>query len=327
MENIKISSIGIYHPQNKVTNDFFIKEFDKKGKDIRRLLEAYGRNERYISDTDESNVDMAIKASLNALEKANLKGEDIDIILFSSLIPQYTMPPQSIIIHNAIKGKEECMVMDTNVNCAGMIVATDNAVKMLKGNKNFKRALIVGGDVISKHCSKDDELTYPQFGDLACAVILEKTEEDSDFLGAHYFTGSDEWDMVKYPACGNTNTYSCTDEEKRIKWKQFDGSFSVAKGKISLEKLLKEANLEISDISTFCISQYAYGMKTGFMEVFGVSGDKIPYVGDRFGYTGTSSPFLALHEAINEGKVKRGDYVAMWTIGTFWSTGALLLKY
>lgn len=327
--NVKIKSIGVYHPDNKVTNEFYLEQFDKQGKDIRRLLEAFGRNERYIVDSDEDNtVTMGIKASLNALENANLKGEDIDIILFSCLIPEYTMPTQALIVHNAINGKKEALVMDTNVDCVGMIVATDTAVRYLKTNKKFKRALVVGSDCMSVHCREDDEYTYPQFGDLACAVILEKTEEDSDFYGTKYVTNSDNWGIVKYPSCGNKESYKYDDiHHRKIDWKPFDGSFIVDHARDGMQELLSEIDLKVSDISAFCVSQYALSIKEGYATALGVDQSKVPYVGNRYGYTGTTSPFLVLYESIKEGKVKRGDYIGLWSIGTNWTTCSLVFKY
>lgn len=329
MENIRIRAIEIYHPENKIGNDYYINHFDKQGKDIRRLLEAFGREERYIVDNAEDNTaTMGAKASIKALEKAGLKGEDIDMILFSSSTPQYTVPTQSLIVHNAIGAKKECMVMDTNVNCVGMIVAVDNAVRHLKTNKRFKRALIVGSDYMSVHFKKTDEMTYPLFGDLACAVILEKTEEDSDFYGSKYYAESTECAMVKYPACGSHKLYEIDENDnKKMQWTPFDGSFSVEEARLGMNELTEELEMKISDIDYFCISQFALGMRIGCSQAFNVSLDKIPYVGDKYGYTGTTSPFLALYQGIEDGTIKRGDTVGMWSIGTYWATCCLIFKY
>lgn len=327
--NVKIKSIGIYHPENKVTNEYYIDHFDNQGKDIRRLLEAYGRDERYIVDNDEDNtVTMGIKASLEALEKANLKGDDIDIILFSCLIPEYTMPPQAIIVHNAIKGKKEALIMDTNIGCVGMIGAMDTAVRYLKTHKNFKRALIIGSDCMSAHCREDDELTYPQFGDLGCAVIIEKTDEDSDFYGSKYVTDSSNWNLVKYPASGNKENYQYDNVyDRKIDWQPFDGNISVEQGANSMKELLSEIDIKVSDVNAFCVSQFAAGIGQNFTSYLGVEKSKAPYVGNKYGYTGTSSPFLALYESIKSGRVKRGDYVGLWSVGVNWTTCALVFKY
>lgn len=328
MNNVKIKSLGIYHPENKVTNEYYLDHFKKQGKDISRLLEAFGREERYIvNNSDDNAIMMAIKASENALNKAGLKGSDIDVILYSSLIPEYTMPPQSLIIHNAINGKKEALVMDTNVNCVGMVVAVDTATRYLQNHKEFKRALIVGSDNMSAHLKDSDEMTYPQFGDLACAVILEKTEEDRGFIGSTYITDSSNWDIVRYPASGNSKSYHSAIDDIKVHWTPFDGGFIIEHAKNGVDKLLLENNLKISDISSFFVSQYAVSIGQGCAEAFDVDPSKVPYVGNKYGYTGTTSPFLAMYDSIENGKVKDGDYIVFWSVGTNWTTCAMIFKY
>lgn len=328
MKNVKIKSLATYHPEKKVTNDYYINHFKKQGKDIERLLEAFGRNERYIADKDESTVTMGINAALKALDEANLTGEDIDIILFSSSVPEFTAPTQALIVHNAIKGKSNTLVMDTNVNCVGMIATMDMAYRYLDSNPLFKRVLIVGAENMSAHAKDTDEMTYAQFGDFACAIILEKTEEDSYLLGTRYVTNSDKCNIIQYPHCGISNSYHTnTIDERKLNWIPFDGSFIVPIVKEAFDELLNESNLSMKDISLFGVTQYAKSISDSCVEIFGVEPHKVPYVGDKYGYTGTTSPLAALLEGINKGIVKRGDYVALWSVGTNWTTCSMILKY
>lgn len=326
--NVKIKSLEIYHPETKVSNEHYLNHFEKQGKDITRLLEAFGRNERYIANKDENTVTMGAQAAIKALDEANLTGADIDIILFSSSVPEYTAPTQALIIHNAIKGKEEALVMDTNVNCVGMVATMDMAIRYLENNPSFKRALIVGAENMSAHSKNTDEMTYAQFGDMACALILEKTEEDSYLLGTKYVTNSDNCNIVQYPHCGTSNSYdvnSC--DERKLNWTPFDGSFVVDVAKGALDELLSLNGLKMNDISLFGITQYAKSITDGCVQVFDVEAEKIPYIGDKYGYTGTTSPFVALHSAMKENKIKRGDYIALWSVGTNWTTCSMVLKY
>lgn len=328
MGNVKIKSLEIYHPEKKVTNDYYLEHFAKQGKDISRLLEGFGRKERYIAAEGESTVTMGTEAAKKALEEANLTGKDIDIILFSSSVPEYTAPTQALIIHNAIKGKSEALVMDTNVNCVGMVATMDMAIRYLETNNSFKRALIVGAENMSAHTKTSDEMTYAQFGDMACAVILEKTEDDSYLVGTKYVTNSDECSIIQYPHCGTSNSYGVkTCDERKLNWIPFDGSFIVNVVKGAFDDLLSSNNLSMSDISVFGVTQYAKGIGEGCIQSFGVEPERIPYVGDKYGYTGTTSPLLALHSAVKENKVNRGDYVALWSVGTNWTTCSMVLKY
>ena len=171
MTNIKIREVEVYHPENQVRNQYYLDHFNRQGKDIDRLLKAFGKDKRYIiNNADENTLTMGIEASKKVLDKAGLKGEDIDLIIFTSQFPEYTIPPQSLMVHEAIKGKAETFCTYSNTDCVGMIVAFDYASRYLKGSDNMKRALIIGADYMSVHCREEDEYTYPLFGDSACAI-------------------------------------------------------------------------------------------------------------------------------------------------------------
>ncbi|MBW6408722.1 3-oxoacyl-[acyl-carrier-protein] synthase III C-terminal domain-containing protein [Clostridium weizhouense] len=327
--NVKIRSIEIEHPQNVVKNEFYVKLFKEQGKDIRRMLECFGKSERkVVNNNSDTTVTLGVKAALKALESANLTGNDIDIIIFSSQFPEYTCPTQALIVHDAIGGKEDAMVMDLNVNCIGMLVALDSATRYLLQNHNFKRALIIGADYATIHAKKTDEFVYPMFGDCGCAIILEKTEEDCGMIDSTYYTESPKYDSVVYPKCGASSFYKNTTshEDMKLGWTECDDNV-VYIAKNSINKLLKNNNLKVSDIKAFCFSQFASSLVYGCADILRIEEEKVIYVGDKYGYTGTSSPLIALYEGIKKGQIKRGDKIMFWSIAATRTACALLFKY
>ena len=89
MENVRILTVEIYHPENEVYNSFYLKHFKSQGKDIKGLLRAFGREKRYIIDDDNENtVTMGIKVANKVLKSAGLEGKDIDMVMFSSQFPE-----------------------------------------------------------------------------------------------------------------------------------------------------------------------------------------------------------------------------------------------
>lgn len=328
--NVKILTTEVYHPQQSIENAFYLDHFRKQGKDIKGLLRAFGREKRYVIDNkDENTLTMGIEVAKKVLERAGLDGKDIDMIVFSSQMPEYTIPSQALIVHGAIDGKESAMCMDTNSNCAGMLYTVDNISRTMMSNPYVKRAMIIGSDYVSIHCRADDEMTLSNFGDGASAVILEKTEEDCGLIDSTYKTFSKKWDMVKFPACGSSSIYdhNLHAQEMKILWRPFDGSFIVDHIVDSMNLLLDRNHLTKEDISALCFSQYAKSILLGSSERLEIEFDKFVFVGDEYGYTGTSSPFITLHKAVETGKVKRQDIVAFWTVGTNWTTCCLLWKY
>lgn len=330
MTNVKIRAIEVYHPDNQVDNSFYIEHFKKQGKEISGLLKSFGRDKRYIINNDDENtLTMGIEVAKKVLKLAKLEGKDIDMILFSSQLPEYTFPSQSLIVHNSISGNEDCMCMDTNTNCVGMLVAIENTTRAMMGNPYVKRALIIGSDYASIHCKNDDELTYPHFGDGAAAIILEKTEEDGGFIDSMCKSNGASWDLVKYPACGMSKIYkkNVSTQDRRMEWTPFNGTFAVDHAVTSINILLNRNNLKLEDIKSYCFSQYAKVFNEVGSEKLGVDINKFIYIGDKYGYTGTSSPFIALYEGIKTGKIKRGDLVCLWSVGTHWTICTMLIRY
>ena len=328
MQNVKIHSVDIYHPRKMVDNTYFSNHFQQRDKDITRFLEHMGRKERYIIDHPEENsLTMAIEAAKRVLTKANMSGKDIDIIMFSSQIPEYTFPTNALYLHDAIGAGSDTIVLDSNANCAGMTVAVDYTSRYMLTNKHVKTALIVGSDYNSIISDPEDEITFSNYGDAAAAVILEKTNLQAGFIDSIYFTDSINKDKILYPAKGSSNVLQNKEEGKYIKWLPFDGNIALPPTYEMVQKLLERNHLQASDINCYCFSQFSLANIIKIQEKFDIQDNQIVYVGDRFGYTGTSSPFLALNEAINSGSIKRGDYILFWTIGAGYQLVAMLFKY
>jgi len=327
--NIKIRGIRVQHPMHFVDNKYYIDLFNKQGKDISSLLNSLGKRERkIINNFSDDTVTLGIKAALKVLKTSGLSGKDIDMIVFSSQFPEYTCPTQALMVHHAIKGKFECLVMDVNVNCVGMVIALDNVTRYLKEKKHFKRALVIGSDYMTIHCKEDDEFTHPMFGDCACAMILEKTEEDCDIIGSIHYTNSDEYYKVKYPSCGMSFLYNndILPEGRKLDWTVFNSDHTLD-AKNSIETLLHRYNLKITDIKAFCFTQFGASILDKCAEALGAQREKFIYIGDEYGYTGTTSPFIAFYEGIKSGQIQRGDYVAIWSFGINWTSCGTIIKY
>ena len=218
------------------------------------------------------------------------------------------------------------MCQDINVNCIGMVVALDNASRQLLSNNNFKRALIIGSDYSSIHCNPDDENTYPLFGDCACAMIIEKTDEENvGFIDSFYESESSIIEKVLFPANGASKSYKTDDYNRKIKWEQFDASF-VFQHIIHSYKTLITRNSLKEDVDKFCLSQFTDGFSKGVSEMINRPKEDFIYIGDKYGYTGTSSPFIALYEGLKSGQIKKGDKVFIWSIAIGWTTCAALVQ-
>jgi 3-oxoacyl-[acyl-carrier-protein] synthase III len=329
MTHVKMKEIAIYHPEKSISNDFYIEHFKKLGRDSTNFIEnILGRKSRYVIDNDDENsLTMAIEASKRVLEKANMKGKDLDMIIFSSQIPEYTAPTNAIQLHHELEAGNKTMVMDSNANCAGMTLAVDHASRYMLGNPHVNSVLVVGSDYNSLMGNPEEEITYANFGDAACAVILEKTEEETGFIDSIYFTDSVTYDKTYFPRNGLSKAIHGNEGNQSIQWLPFDGSIAMPPTYDMFETVLTRNNLSMEDINAFCLSQFSLSNIKTIQEHYNLEDSQIMYVGDRFGYTGTSSPFIALHEGIESGRIKRGDTILFWTIGGGYQLAALVFKY
>lgn len=325
LPNIKIKDIAIYHPENLVTNDFYINHFEEQGKDITKFLELFGRKERYIIDNKEENsLTMGIEAAKGVLEKAQLEGKDIDMIVFSTQVPERTLPTNAMYVHQAIGAKEHTIIFDNNANCAGMTLSVEMVSRYMMANPRIDRALIVGSDANSLISNPEQEITYANFADGAAAVILEKTAEETGFIDAQYEVDSTNRDNIVYPQKGFSKTMGT---EQHIVFVPFDGSMAIPAACKMIEDLLERNQLTINDVDSFCSSQFALSNILKIQEHFNLPDEKVITAGDKYGYTTTSSPFFCLHEGIESGQIKRGDTVLFWTIGSGHEMVAMLFKY
>lgn len=331
MGQISIRATGIFHPENQVGNHFFIKHFEKQGKDIHPILHANGRRFRYISDhPDENSLTMAFEACKNALRAANLTGRDIDLLIFTSATPEYLAPSNAIKIHEFIGGQENATVYDMNANCVGMIVAVEQASRHMLSNRYCNRAMIVGSEQMNKFSQATNEYTLSNFGDAACAVILEKTEgQNSGFQDAIYYTNSSHSSDMIFPECSMSNIYNpeLTESQKRILWADGTGNNSFGLAAKLISKVLERNSRSIQDIRRYFVSQLCLENIQKIAGLLNVDLDCFEYIGEQYGYTGTSSPFVALHHAIEENRIQRGDEIIFWSVGTGCEACAILWKY
>ncbi|WP_029191161.1 ketoacyl-ACP synthase III [Ornithinibacillus scapharcae] len=325
MPNIMIKEVAVYHPENVVTNDFYIEHFQKQGKNIGHFLEVMGRKDRYIIDNKQENtITMGIEAAKRVLEKAQLEGKDIDMIVFSTQVPERTLPTNAMYVHEAIGAKNNTIIFDSNANCAGMTLAVETTSRYMMSNPRVKKALVVGSDANSLISNPEQEITYANFADAASAVILEKTDENTGFIDALYEVDSTNKDNIVYPQKGFSQTIG---NVEHIEFLPFDGAMAIPVACEMIENLLESNQLKIDNVDAFCFSQFALSNIKKIQKHFNIREEKIVYVGDEYGYTTTSSPFICLYEGIKHGRIKRGDTVLFWTIGAGHEMVAMLFKY
>ncbi|MEK3980373.1 3-oxoacyl-ACP synthase III family protein [Psychrobacillus sp. FSL K6-2836] len=328
MTNIRIKAVDVYHAKKQVNNDVYLEHFKKQEKDITNFLNIMGRKQRYVIDNlEENTITMAIEATNRVLKKAGLEGKDIDMIVFSTQVPEVTVPTNAMFIHNAIQAKKGTVIFDMNANCAGMTIGVEQASRYMKSNPHVNTALVIGSDYLSLVADPKDAMTFANFGDAASAIILEKTATNTGFVDAMFEVDSSNRNNILYPHKGLSQTIKSNESAEFMHWLPFDGTMSLPYTYEMFESILERNQLKIDDVDVFCLSQFAKVNMDEIQNHFDIPEEKVIYVGDSYGYTGTSSPFIALHEGIESGNIKRGDLILFWTIGGGHEFITMLFRY
>ncbi|MDF2542518.1 MAG: putative 3-oxoacyl-(acyl-carrier-protein) synthase [Herbinix sp.] len=331
--NVHIVGVGSYHPKTKVENQYFINHFKNYHMEDHTiaLLNKLGRETRTLATEGETSLSMAVEAARAALNDSGFTAEDIDMIIFVSDTPEYLSPCCALLIKNRIQAIHAQGVFDMNSNCIGMLTAMDTASRFLKTDDKLSRILIVGSLLISPQARQDDMVAFACTGDGAAAIILEKKEEleERGLLGSRMFTDDNYYWSITMPACGISKIADeeIKNEDKKMLWKPFDFSFLSDQWSQLIKTLLSDNNLEPDDVSHYFMSQFSKADLELTMERLGTDMSNTIYIGDKYGYTGCTSPIMALDEKLHTEAIEKDEYSIFCSVASGYSMTALLYKW
>ena len=244
MEGIIIKGIGAYTPSKIVTNDDLSKIVETSDEWIRSRT---GIKERRISQGEDTSY-MGIKASEKAIELANLQREDIDLIVFSTCTPDMFIPSSACIVQKEM-GLKNAVAFDLNAACSGFVYGIDVARSLMKTN-NYKNALVIGSENLSKVINWEDRKTCVLFADGAAAVVLSKSESEGiiDSICKSY------GDNGEFLSIGGREIKNPFMDESISKYQylDMDGSeifkFATSSVTSSIKDILQKNNMTIDDI-------------------------------------------------------------------------------
>lgn len=332
-KNVHIVGVGAYHPKKNVDNQYFINHFKNYQLDghAAALMNKLGRKNRTFATDGETGLTMAVEAAKRALNNSKLSAEDLDMIISVSDTPEYLSPCCALIIKNELHARNAHGVFDMNANCIGMLTAMDTAVMYLKSDEKFKRILIVGSLLISPQARMDDMVAYGCTGDGAAAIILErrKETEEKGFLGSRMFTDDSYYWSITMPGCGMSKiSYADVNpEDKKMVWKPFDFSFLSEKWTELITNLLTEHYYKAEDVSYYFMSQFSKADLELTMEMLGTDMEDTIFIGNKYGYTGCTSPIMALDERLKAAGFDENEIVVFCSVASGYSMEALLYKW
>ncbi|SJZ32850.1 3-oxoacyl-ACP synthase III family protein [Sediminibacterium ginsengisoli] len=344
----KIAGIGMYVPENVVTNQDLTRYMDTSDEWIQERTGI--RERRYAHRTEETTTTMGVKAAEIAIERAGIQAADIDFIIFATLSPDYYFPGCGVLLQRAMKMKE-IGALDVRNQCSGFVYALSIADQFIKTGM-YKNILVVGSE---KHSFGLDFSTRGRnvsviFGDGAGAVVLQPTEEAGrGILSTHLHSDGEAAEILAMYNPGTHGNYWAKDLadfdnaaigemfmshamiDKAQNFPFMDGPSVFKKAIVKFPEVVMEAldrnGLNASDINMLIPHQANLRISQFVQQKLGLRDDQVYNNIQSYGNTTAASVPIALCEAWEKGLIKEKDLVCLAAFGSGFTWASALLRW
>jgi len=324
--SVEISGIGSHLPEKVLTNHDLERMVNTSDEWI---VPRTGIKERRIAAESEAVSDLAALAARKALEQAGLGPKELDAILVATCTPDHFFPATACLVQTAI-GAENAVCHDIEAACSGFVFALSEAAAMIGGGF-MRNVLIVGSEVLSKFTDYTDRHSCILFGDGAGAAVLTRSEGESEIIYCEMGSDGSRPEILVVPAGGSRRPASRETVERREHYMQLQGRevFKWAVGKLGelMLRIPEETGIGLDQINLIVPHQSNVRIIRSACERAGVPVEKAFMNIERVGNTSSASIPIALDEAIQQGRLQRGDLVLLLAFGGGITWGSVLLRY
>ena len=321
MSFAKIAGTGIYVPERVVTNDDLSRIL---GEDINEFVtQVLGIEERHVCATDESTADLATNAARRALEAARIDASELDLIVLATDTPEQLSPATSVVVQHRL-GAVNAGTFDINCACAGFVTALDTASKFIIADDAYRNVLVIGAYAISKFLDWHDKKTATIFADGAGALVLQAAN-DGLGDGPGYLAGKLRADgsfhdhMGIY--AGGTHLPVTKDVLDEGMWtkvrfaKKYPAEVNTEGWPAIIKQVLAKSKLTLNDVKLFLFTQVNLSTIKEVMVKLDLPMERTHTIMQKWGYTGSACIPMVLHDAMQSGKLNRGDNFIMCASG------------
>jgi 3-oxoacyl-[acyl-carrier-protein] synthase-3 len=318
---ISITGLGCYVPERVVTNDELASLVDTSDEWIRTRT---GIRERRIAAPEEALTDLAMPAARQALAQAQLEPRDLDLVICATVTPDMMFPTSSALMADML-GAPDAAAYDLLAGCTGFMYALAQAYGMMAAGLS-QRALVVGGDVLSRILDWTDRSTLVLFGDGAGAVVLERVERGG-FLGFELGADGGGGIHLSLPGSGSRRIQDAAGNG----YVQMNGrevfKFATRVLVSSARALLERCGKTIDDVDVYIPHQANIRIIDYATDKLGIPRDRLVVNVDRYGNTSSGSIPLGLADAQADGRLTEGRLVLMTGMGAGLTWGSALLEW
>lgn len=317
MRHAQILSTGAYVPERVITNA----EMDELlGQETSEwLIKNVGIRERRWMTPDQTTSDLVVAASQQALARAGVRPEALDLLIVSTDTPDYLSPGTSVAVQDKL-GAVNAGCYDVNSACAGWVTALDQGARYIATDPDMRYVLVAGGYGMSRFLDLSDKRTANLFADGAGAVVLGAGDAPG-FLASKLHARGEFHDALGIYTGGAYRP--CTPENleqygpPRVQFvKKFPATFNTEHWPPLIDAALEKAALTRDDVDLYLFTQLNLRTIEAMMDVLGQPLEKTHWVMHKWGYTGSPCVAMALDDAIQQGRGPApGDVVLFCTSG------------
>jgi len=323
----KISALGCFVPPGILTNDDLSRMVETNDKWI---FERTGIRERHIAGKDVATSDMAVAAAGELLAQRGISAEELDAIIVCTVTPDTLFPSTACLVQHRL-GATHAWGFDLVAACSGFVYGMTVGAHLVSAGTHQK-VLVIGADTMSRIIDYTDRATCILFGDGAGAFLIEPTSEPGEgFIGHLNEIDGSGASFLNMPAGGSRLPASEETVARRLHYVKQEGGqvfkFAVRKMYELCETLLKREGLRPSDVRLLIPHQANKRIITATAERLGLPDENVIINLDKYGNTTAATIPLATRDAIQQGRLKKGDLVLFAAVGAGYTAGVNLWRW
>ena len=325
-QSCSISGVGSYVPERILTNAELEKIVDTTDEWITTRT---GIKARRIAAADEFTSDLATKAALRAMEKAGVTAAEIDLIIVATITPDMPFPSTACLVQKKI-GAKRAAAFDLEAACSGFIYALEIAQQFIM-SRTYKTVLVIGAEKLSSITDWKDRNTCVLFGDGAGAAILQNRPNAHGLLTAVMGADGEKSDLLFMEGGGSRCPATVDSVNARMHYLRMEGKETfknaVQAMQSAAEEALRRCELNITQIKCIIPHQANRRIIDAVGERLGATPEQLFVNLEKYGNTSAASVAIALDEAVESGRVQRGDLILLVVFGAGLTWGAAVIEW
>jgi len=323
---VGIAGVGAYLPERIITNEELTKLVDTSDEWI---VSRTGIRERRKVADNEATSDLGTRAAKQALERAGITPDEVDLIIVGTVTPDMAFPSTACLIQDNLKAGKAA-AFDLSAACSGFLYSLSVGYQYVATGQ-YDTVLVVAAEAMTRILNWEDRNTCVIFGDGAGAAVLRPASEGEGFLSFELGAEGAGGDLLKQPAGGSRMPLTLEVLESKAQYLQMSGNevfkFAVRVMGDAALRAIEKAGLTKEDVDVLIPHQANTRIIDSAVKRLGISPEKVVVNLDRYGNMSSASIPVALAEAVQDGLIKKGDYVVMVGFGAGLTWGSCVIKW